>query len=140
MQEIDIGEVSRRSGVPASALRYYETRGLIQPIGRNGLRRVYAISVMQRLALISLGRAAGFSLEEIAGMFDANGALAIDRLQLLRKADELDRLILRLGALRDGLKHVARCKQVDHLQCPTFQRLMQAALRDSGRRREKALP
>lgn len=140
MREIEIGEVSRRSGVPASALRYYETRGLIQPIGRNGLRRVYSANVMQRLALISLGRAAGFSLDEIAAMFDTNGALAIDRPQLLRKAGELDRMILRLGALRDGLAHVARCSQGNHLQCPTFQRLMQAALRDSGRRREKARP
>ncbi|MGH8054670.1 MAG: helix-turn-helix domain-containing protein [Stenotrophomonas sp.] len=129
MSELDIGQVSRQSGLPASTLRYYEERGLIRPIGRNGLRRVYEAAVMQRLALIALGRAAGFSLEEIARMFDAKGNFAVDRPQLLRKAGDLDQQILRLQALRDGLRHAARCTQADHLQCPTFQRLMNAALR-----------
>ena len=129
MRELDIGQVSQQSGLPASALRYYEHRGLIRPIGRNGLRRVYAASVMQQLALIALGRAAGFSLQEVAGMFDARGQLVVDRAQLLRRADDLDAQILRLQALRDGLRHTARCTQADHLQCPTFQRLLGKALR-----------
>lgn len=129
MQELDIGQVSRQSGLPASTLRYYEARGLIHPLGRKGLRRVYDAAVMQRLALIALGRAAGFSLDEIAGMFDAHGQFAMDRPLLLRKANDLDRHIARLQALRDGLRHAARCQQADHLQCPTFQRLMNKALR-----------
>lgn len=40
MRELDIAEVARRAGLAASALRYYEEKGLVQPIGRRGLRRV----------------------------------------------------------------------------------------------------
>ena len=76
---MDIAEVARRAGVPASTLRYYEARGLIASIGRAGLRRVFDAGVLQRLALIALGRAAGFSLDEIAGMFAADGQPVIDR-------------------------------------------------------------
>src|SRR5690606_12774455 len=58
----DIAEVSRQSGVPASTLRFYEEKGLIASVGRKGLRRQFEASVYDRLALIALGRAAGFSL------------------------------------------------------------------------------
>ncbi|WP_260440806.1 MerR family DNA-binding transcriptional regulator, partial [Pseudomonas aeruginosa] len=40
MRQLDIGEVARRSGVPASTLRYYEEKGLIASSGRHGLRRL----------------------------------------------------------------------------------------------------
>ncbi|WP_269792259.1 helix-turn-helix domain-containing protein [Stenotrophomonas sp. Iso1] len=140
MQELDIGQVSRQSGLPASTLRYYEERGLICPVGRNGLRRVYDADVMQRLALIALGRATGFSLDEIAGMFDEQGRFAVDRPQLLRKANDLDRHIQRLQALRDGLRHAARCKQTDHLQCPVFRRLLNNALLKHGKHRPQKMP
>src|SRR5262245_26122735 len=64
MKDLDISEVARRSGVPASALRFYEQRRLISSIGRRGLRRLFDPGVLDRLALIALGRAAGFSLDE----------------------------------------------------------------------------
>ena len=63
---MDIAEVAKRSGVPASTLRFYEEKGLISSIGRQGLRRVFNDSILERLALIALGRAVGFSLDEIA--------------------------------------------------------------------------
>ncbi len=69
MRDMDIGEVVRRSGVPASALRYYEEKGLIASQGRRGLRRQYPASVLDRLSMIALGRVAGFSLDEIGLMF-----------------------------------------------------------------------
>jgi hypothetical protein len=49
--------------------------------------------VLQRLALIALGRASGFSLDEIALMFAPDGRLRIDRQMLAVKAEELDRTI-----------------------------------------------
>jgi len=79
---MDINEVARTSGVAASALRYYEEKGLIASVGRRGLRRTFEPRVLERLALIALGRAAGFSLEEIARMFAPDGRPKIDR-QLL---------------------------------------------------------
>ncbi|MFK4074995.1 MerR family transcriptional regulator [Ectopseudomonas khazarica] len=80
MKELDIGTVARWSGLPASTLRYYEEKGLIRSIGRNGLRRVFAESVLQRLSLIALGRTAGFSLEDIAGMLASEGGPAENHL------------------------------------------------------------
>ena len=61
MRNLDIGDVAAQCGVPASTLRYYEQKGLITSIGRRGLRRVFAAGVLERLALIALGRSAGFS-------------------------------------------------------------------------------
>ena len=51
---MDITEVARRSGVPASTLRFYEEKGLIASIGRRGLHRLFDPGVLERLALIAL--------------------------------------------------------------------------------------
>ena len=125
---MDIAEVARRSGVPASTLRFYESKGLIRSVGRKGLRRVFAPGVLERLGLIALGRAAGFSLDEIGGMFAADGRPRIDRKRLAAKARELDRTIRRMVAMRDGLRHAAACPARSHLECPTFRRLLGAAV------------
>jgi DNA-binding transcriptional MerR regulator len=124
---VDITEVARRSGVPASTLRFYEEKKLIASIGRQGMRRVFDPRVLERLALIALGRASGFSLDEIALMFAADGRPRIDRRMLAAKADELDKTIRELSAMRDGLRHAAACPAPSHMECPTFRRLMQAA-------------
>jgi DNA-binding transcriptional MerR regulator len=94
--------VAQRSGLPASTLRFYEEKGLIASIGRRGLRRVFDPGVLERLALIAVGRAAGFSLDEIALMFAPDGLPRIDRQMLAAKAKELDRTI------RKPNRHVRR--------------------------------
>jgi DNA-binding transcriptional MerR regulator len=124
---MDIAEVAERSGIPASTLRFYEEKGLIASIGRRGLRRQFNPAVLERLALIALGRAAGFSLDEIASMFGPDGRPQIDRRMLETKADELDRLIRKLSALRAGLRHAAVCPAPSHMECPSFRRLLGAA-------------
>jgi DNA-binding transcriptional MerR regulator len=123
----DIAEVSRRSGIPASTLRFYEEKRLIASAGRHGLRRIYEPAVFERLALIALGQASGFTLEEIASIFSPDGRVKIDREMLTAKADELDRTMRRLAAMRDGLRHAAVCRAPSHLECPTFRRLLSAA-------------
>ncbi|CAL9670679.1 hypothetical protein SUDANB1_07454 [Streptomyces sp. enrichment culture] len=127
MTDLDIAEVAHRAGVPASTLRFYEEKGLIASTGRRGLRRQYDPGVLERLALIALGRTAGFSLDEIAQMFAPDGQPRIDRRMLSAKADELDRRIRELGALRDSLRHAAACPAPSHLECDTFRRLIDAA-------------
>lgn len=127
MAELDIAEVSRQCGLPASTLRHYEDKGLIASIGRRGLRRVFDATVLDRLALVALGRAAGFSLDEMAAMFTPDGGTRIDRQLLLRKADALDESIRQLRVLRDGLRHAAACRAPSHLECPTFRRIVRAA-------------
>ncbi|MEV5356861.1 helix-turn-helix domain-containing protein [Streptomyces sp. NPDC093516] len=127
MTELDIAEVAQRAGVPASTLRYYEEKGLIASTGRRGLRRQYDPGVLERLALIALGRTAGFSLDEIGRMLAPDGRPHIDRRMLTDKAEELDRRIRELGALRDSLRHAAACPAPSHLECPTFRRLLEQA-------------
>ncbi len=127
MKLLDIVEVSRQAGLPASTLRFYEEKGLIASLGRRGLRRLFAPDVLERLSLIALGRTAGLSLEEIAAMFAPDGRLKIRRELLAAKADDLDRTIRRMAAMRDGLRHAAVCKAPSHLECPTFRRLVRIA-------------
>ena len=127
MSPLDISEVAKRSGVAASALRFYEEKGLITSVGRRGLRRLFAPNVMERLALIALGRGAGFSLAEIARMFAPDGRIRIDRQALATKAEHLDRTIGKLTAMRDGLRHAAACPAPSHMECPKFRRHLQAA-------------
>lgn len=127
MKNLDIGEVAQRSGVPASTLRFYEEKGLIASIGRRGLRRIFDARVLERLALIAVGRAAGFSLEEIARMFTPDGRPRIDRQMLAAKAEELDGTIRKLSAMRDGLRHAAACGAPSHMECPSFRRIVRAA-------------
>jgi len=123
---MDIAEVAKASGLPASTLRFYEEKGLIKSYGRNGLRRLFSANVVERLALISLGRNAGFSLEEIYEMFTPDGPV-INRELLLAKAGELDRKITELTSMRDGLLHAAVCQAPNHFECPKFLRLLSIA-------------
>ena len=127
MKPLDISEVVQRSGVAASALRFYEEKGLIRSTGRRGLHRLYDPSVLERLALIAMGRAAGFSLDELGEMIAADGKPRIDRQMLMTKAEELDRTIRRLIAIRKGMRHAARCPAPSHMECPTFRRILRAA-------------
>ena len=136
MKILDIVEVAERSGVPASALRFYEEKGLIRSVGRRGLRRLFDADVLERLALIALGRAAGFSLAEIACMWGPNGRPHIDRQMLEQKADELDKTIRELSAIRDGLRHAAACRAPSHMECPKFRRILQGAARGEIRPRD----
>ena len=135
MQDLDIVEVARRSGLPASTLRYYEERKLIASVGRRGLRRLFEVGVLERLALIAVGRAAGFSLDEIAAMFGADGRPSIDREALAAKADALGATIRKLSAMRDGLRHAAACPAPSHMECPRFRRILASAGAASSRRR-----
>lgn len=121
---MDISEVAQRTGIAASTLRFYEEKGLIASIGRHGLRRLFASAVLERLALIALGRSAGFSLDEMARMFAPSGRLELDRQMLREKAATLDDTIRKLTAMRDGLRHAAACQAPSHMECPTFRRLL----------------
>jgi DNA-binding transcriptional MerR regulator len=139
MRELDIGQVSQRAGLPVSTLRFYEEKGLIAPIGRRGLRRQFNAGVLERLALIALGRTAGFSLDEIALMFAPDGRPRIDRQMLTAKAQELDKKIRELTAMRDGLRHAAACPARTHMECLKFRSLLRAAASGTmGARRKPA--
>ncbi len=124
---MDIAEVARRSGLPASTLRYYDETGLIASVGRQGLCRTFDPGVLELLSLISLGQAAGFSLDEIAKMFTPEKRPDIKRQMLEDKADHIDGLVRRLRAMSRGLRHAAVCPAPSHMECPSFRRLLKSA-------------
>jgi DNA-binding transcriptional MerR regulator len=138
---MDIAEVAKRAGVPASALRFYEKKGLIASVGPQGSRRRFLPSVLDQLALIALGQAAGLSLDEIGSMLSPSGGAVIDRRLLAAKADEIDATVKQLRAMSRGLRHAAACRAPSHAECPTFQGLLKAAASGAldTRRRRNAL-
>jgi len=134
MKLLDISEVSKQTGVAASAIRHYEEKGLISSLGRRGLKRLFAPEVLDQLALITLGKAGGFSLEEIKSMFGPDGRPALSRERLHTRVAELDHQIDQLTALRDMIRHVAECPAPSHMECDKFQQL----IRISGKRRSRS--
>lgn len=117
---IDISVVAERSGLPASTLRFYEEKGLIASVARRSRRRLFGADVFDRLAIITLGRTAGFSLDEIATMLPLDGLRQLDRNALTNRAAEIDSTIARLAAISTALKHAAACPAPNHRECPTF--------------------
>jgi MerR family redox-sensitive transcriptional activator SoxR len=113
-EELTIGELSARSGVAPSALRFYERRGLIVPRRTDGNQRRYERATLRRVALIQAGRAAGISLEQIGGALDTLPSQRTptrrdwERLSRAWRAD-IDRRISTLEALRNRLNTCIGC-------------------------------
>jgi MerR family redox-sensitive transcriptional activator SoxR len=111
MSELSIGEVARRTGVPPSALRYYEQEGLLPPTPRAGGRRRYGKREVQMVEVLRFAQRAGFSLEEIKRLFhgfDAKAPLGARWRALaqakLRELDDLQASIVRMRrAIEQGL-------------------------------------
>jgi MerR family redox-sensitive transcriptional activator SoxR len=112
--ELSIGEVAARSGVAASALRFYERRGLIAATRSDGNQRRYERAVLRRIAFIQAGRAAGISLERIGAALDTLPAARSpsrrdwERLSN-RWREDLELRIATLEALRDRLTTCIGC-------------------------------
>jgi DNA-binding transcriptional MerR regulator len=121
---LDIGEVAARSGLAPSALRFYERKGLIRPEGRNGLRRAYRPETLERLALITCARDAGFTLSEIAGFLSAGPSDTRLRERMAAKEREVDARVAQLTRLRDSLRHAAGCEHDPLVECPDFKRAL----------------
>ena len=112
--ELTIGEVSARSGIAPSALRFYERRGLITAVRTDGNQRRYDRAVLRRLAFVQAGRAAGISLERIGA---ALATLPSGRTPTRRDwerlsnrwREDLDVRIATLQALRERLTTCIGC-------------------------------
>jgi len=127
MKILDIADIASSAGLPPSTLRYYEEIGLISSIGRHGLRRQYEPETLMKLSLIALGKAAGYSLQDIAGMFGKSGEPELSRPELHARADQLEQQIQELTVLKNAIRHVADCPAPSHMECPTFRRLIRLA-------------
>jgi DNA-binding transcriptional MerR regulator len=118
---ISIGELARRAGVSASALRYYEELGLLPPPARISGQRRYPESAARLVGAILLYSDAGFTLAEQKALVATRASATGDRRQLmLRKLAELDEQIATAQAVREAIRHGLRCPHDDITQCPNF--------------------
>jgi MerR family redox-sensitive transcriptional activator SoxR len=108
-----IGEVANRAGIRPSALRYYESIGLLPAPSRVNGRRRYDPSVMQRLAVIQLARNAGFTIGETQTLlhgFAPDTPPAVRWRALAdKKLAELDVLIAHAQQMRRILENGLQC-------------------------------
>jgi MerR family redox-sensitive transcriptional activator SoxR len=109
---LKIGEVARRAGLRKSAIRYYESIGLLAEPERVSGQRLYDASVLRRLAVIDIGQRAGLSLAEIRVLLDAGNEPAGERLRGIASAKlpEIDALIHRAEAMRAWLEAAQACE------------------------------
>ena len=111
---LTIGELARRSGVAASALRFYEHHGLIRADRTDGNQRRYERATLRRVAFVQAGKAAGIPLKQIGA---ALATLPDDRTPSRRDwerlskrwRDDLDRRIAVLEGLRGRLTTCIGC-------------------------------
>jgi MerR family transcriptional regulator, redox-sensitive transcriptional activator SoxR len=119
---LTIGELSARSGVPASALRYYERMGLIRAGRTVGNQRRYARSELRRVAFIRIAQRVGVSLDEIraalAGLPAHRTPTKADWARLsARWRQRLDERIGLLEGLRDRLSDCIGCGCLSLKRC-----------------------
>jgi MerR family redox-sensitive transcriptional activator SoxR len=123
--EISIGELSARSGVAASALRYYEARGLIRAERTDGNQRRYSRAQLRRVAFIRAAQRVGLSLDAIedllAGLPDGRTPGKQDWARLSRgMRAQLDAQIHSLEELRDELTDCIGCGCLSLRTCRLF--------------------
>ena len=124
MSTLSIGEVARRAGINASAIRYYEGVGLLEEPERVGGKRRYDEAVLRRLAIIDAAKRTGFTIEEVRTLihgFPAETAAA-ERWQALasNKLAEVDGLISRLRQMQELLEEALRCDCASLDECASL--------------------
>lgn len=118
---LTIGELARRAGVSASAVRYYEELGLLPPPARISGQRRYPESAARLVAGILLYSDAGFTLAEQKSLMASPAGPQGDRRELMqRKLAELDEQIAAAQAAREAIRHGLRCPHEDITRCPNF--------------------
>ncbi len=121
MAQLSISEVARRSGIRPSALRYYESLGLLPVPARVSGRRVYDEAVLQRLEIIRTAQEAGFTLAELRALFDdvlASASPAARWHDLVqRKHRDLSRMLLNVASMKLLLEEIMRCDDAELADC-----------------------
>ncbi|WP_067677714.1 MerR family transcriptional regulator [Nocardia miyunensis] len=119
MDLIPIGEAAAKLGMAASALRYYDERGLVRPAARRGGKRMYDREQLRRLAFIKVAHSLGLPLETAAAVLDAPSPQWREVLE--RQIAELEEAIARARTAQTFLTHAARCPS-EHpaRECPTM--------------------
>ena len=124
---LSIGELSERTGVPATTLRYYDELGLVRPAARAAGRRRYAASAVRDVGVILFFREIGFSLAEI-GRFIA-GERQGQREMIDHKLAELAEQQHRIEVARTALEHGRQCPASEPMKCSRFWSIIEGRLR-----------
>jgi len=126
---IQIGEISRRSGVSIDTVRYYEKRNLIHSVTRtHGGFRLFTPHTIEQIKFIKQAQEFGFSLDEIRGLLGSGGAEECRKLRdlLRQKIVEVDEQITKMKAFRKTLSNnVKACDKElsqsgQNASCPAF--------------------
>jgi DNA-binding transcriptional MerR regulator len=128
---VRIGEAARRLGLNASALRYYEQRGLIHPAARRDTTRMYDPEQLRRLAFIQAGQRLGMTLDDIAAFLDGSPHQwrGIVRSQIA----SLEAQIRHAETAHDYLTHALQCPSEHPVdQCPHLRRILDQQLGLAG--------
>jgi MerR family redox-sensitive transcriptional activator SoxR len=124
MPDLTIGQVADRVGVNASAIRFYEREGILPKPERSGGQRRYTDQAVRRLQVIDIAKRAGFTLDEIRLLLDADDAdeptYAELRALVGRKLSEVDALIARAQAMRQWLIRAQGCRCSSLELCDLF--------------------
>jgi MerR family redox-sensitive transcriptional activator SoxR len=116
LKGVNIGEVARRSGFSASAIRFYERAGVLAKPPRIGGRRYYDACVLDRLAVLARAKACGFNLADTRRLFHGfrEGTPPSERWQALarRKIEELDELAAGIAAMKALLQRSCECRDL----------------------------
>ena len=124
---LDIGEVAARSGMAASALRFYEREQIIASVDRKGLRRQFRPEVLTTLGVVAMCRRVGFTLEEIKALL-ATGGRPTWKAFVAQKRDELRTQAEHLGTIAEQLDHALCCPSSNVFDCVHFRAALHDAL------------
>ena len=110
---LTIGQLAQRAGLTTSAIRYYESRGLLPEPARESGQRRYTADALRRLQVIDVAKRAGFTLDDAGVLLTADGGDNPAHAQLRdlaqRKLPEVEALIERATAMRAWLTTATGC-------------------------------
>lgn len=115
-----IGEVARRSGIPASTLRYYEDIGLIPEPKRVNGRRDYDVKIFEVLDTIQLAQSAGFTLREIRNLTVDDNINERWKRMARKKLVDIQQTILEFQSIAKILEQSLNCNCDSRDTCTYF--------------------
>lgn len=109
---LTIGQLADKTGFKASAIRYYESIGVLPPASRESGQRRYGDEMVERLGMFDAAQQAGFSLEEIGSLFKSSDEGQVsEELQTMaaERLDDVDELIVRANRMKSWLERATDC-------------------------------